>query len=174
MKLLLPTVVLVAGVALGLGLTVNAQDGSTPHVEIPEPDPDKQKQDPHGGDGPPKAQVGKANAALERIAKLEAEVEALRAERAQTDKALQAIVGYLEARAKAAGEMAKSLDTVEAAGFTAGINPRSREVLLGSWRGFLAAEGQSLPKISAKPAAGDGPKADARGARGRRGGRGSY
>ncbi len=54
--------------------------------------------------------------------------------------ALEAWVAAQQAQAKAT---ATALGEAEAAGFTAGINPRSREVLLGAWR--AAAEKAQAP-----------------------------
>ena len=54
--------------------------------------------------------------------------------------ALEAWVAAQQAQAKAT---AAALGEAEAAGFTAGINPRSREVLLGAWR--AAAEKAQAP-----------------------------
>ncbi len=47
---------------------------------------------------------------------------------------VQEMKGFMEAQKKAASETLVSLKEAEQAGFTAGINPRSREILLSAWR----------------------------------------
>jgi len=45
---------------------------------------------------------------------------------------------YLEAQSKAAAALQEALARSEKEGFTFGINPRSREILLAGWRESLA------------------------------------
>ncbi|MEZ5976220.1 MAG: hypothetical protein R3F17_00470 [Planctomycetota bacterium] len=45
----------------------------------------------------------------------------------------------LDAQSKSASELLVSLKAAEDAGFTAGINPRSREILLSAWRAHAKA-----------------------------------
>lgn len=61
---------------------------------------------------------------------------------------------HVEAQAQAAAAMQATLDASEAAGFTYGINPESRHVLLAGWRAKLAAEQRPLVAAPAEtPAA---------------------
>lgn len=64
---------------------------------------------------------------------------------------LDLVLVRLQAQADAAEDLEASLARSEELGFTAGINPRSREVLLAGWRGYLDEQQVALPK--AKPAA---------------------
>ena len=52
---------------------------------------------------------------------------------------------YIEAQSKAAKAMADVLDDSEKQGFTYGINPGSREVLLKGWRDELGVLQQGVP-----------------------------
>lgn len=52
---------------------------------------------------------------------------------------LQTMQAQLDAQSKAASDLMLALDSSEKAGFTAGINPRSREILLSAWRAFAKA-----------------------------------
>ncbi|MEX1024230.1 MAG: hypothetical protein WD226_04050 [Planctomycetota bacterium] len=137
MKLLLPTLCLAAGLGLTFGFVTHAQDGGDPPAKPP------------------------VEALLDRVQALEAELSGLKKGQAELEVTLTAVVTYLDQRADAALQMSKSLDIVEAKGFTAGINPNSRELLLSSWRAFLAAEGATLPKLVApedeQPAPGKKP-----------------
>lgn len=98
--------------------------------------------------GPPQ----QANAAQEaeassddRVLHLEARVEALELELTATRSLLDEAVSYLQAQGQAARRLSSSLDAAEAAGFTAGINYRSRELLLDGWRNSLQATQTRLP-----------------------------
>jgi TolA-binding protein len=51
---------------------------------------------------------------------------------------------HLEAQAQAATAMQATLDASEEAGFTYGINPESRHLLLAGWRAKLSAEQKAL------------------------------
>ncbi|MDF1836237.1 MAG: hypothetical protein P1V35_00075 [Planctomycetota bacterium] len=74
-----------------------------------------------------------ANAGLAlRVQVLEAHVQEMR--------------GSMEAQQKAAAALLTSLDAAEEAGFTAGINPKSREILLGAWRAQAKALGSPAKK----------------------------
>ncbi|MEZ5979519.1 MAG: hypothetical protein R3F34_15065 [Planctomycetota bacterium] len=61
---------------------------------------------------------------------------------------------FFTAQANAVGALRSSLDTVEKEGFTAGINPRSREELLSGWRTYLSTIESAVPG-DAKPKDGD-------------------
>jgi phosphoglycolate phosphatase-like HAD superfamily hydrolase len=52
---------------------------------------------------------------------------------------------YIEAQSKAAKSMAEVLDDAEKKGFTFGINPESREVLLRGWHDELGVLQQGVP-----------------------------
>jgi hypothetical protein len=54
---------------------------------------------------------------------------------------VQEIRGTMEAQQQAAKSLLTSLDAAEEAGFTAGINPKSREILLEAWRAQAKAAG---------------------------------
>lgn len=82
---------------------------------------------------------------LERIDRLErdlvdsrARAEAIAAELAATRALLADVVGYLADQSQSAKSLAETLDASEAAGFTFGINPESRHILLRGWREHLA------------------------------------
>ncbi len=68
------------------------------------------------------------SALTQRVQALEARVQELR--------------GTVETQRNAAAALLKSLDASEEAGFTAGINPKSREILLGAWRAQAKALGK--------------------------------
>jgi N-acetylmuramic acid 6-phosphate (MurNAc-6-P) etherase len=61
---------------------------------------------------------------------------------------------YADAQAKAAAAMLQTLDASEKAGFTFGINPESRIVLLSGWREALNAAQRDLPALPSGPAPG--------------------
>lgn len=146
MKLDPKTVLVTASLLLGLSFAM-PQEGRPPgeiplpgheRKPVPQPtptvDPAKSSQ--------PVAATGSQNTALAaEIKELRAEQEALRA-------TLKGVVDYLDQRALAVQDLERSLALVESSGFTAGINGRSREVLLSSWRGFLAKEKVALPAMA--------------------------
>lgn len=85
--------------------------------------------------------TGQENAELEaKVAELEART--------------QEIEGYLANQAKAAETLQKSLDASEKEGFTFGINPRSREILLQAWRARASATASNPPGSGAEEQAG--------------------
>ncbi len=55
---------------------------------------------------------------------------------------VQELRGTVESQQTAAAALLTSLDAAEEAGFTAGINPKSREILLGAWRAQAKALGK--------------------------------
>src|SRR5688572_20585954 len=59
------------------------------------------------------------------------------AQLAETKAVLAKTLRYLDAQAKSAALMAETLDESEKAGFTFGINPDSRHILLTGWREHL-------------------------------------
>jgi len=102
----------------------------------------------------------------EAKADLEAQVQALASEVATLRTDLEGsaarvdeLVGYLKQNQKAAEELSSALAASEAAGFTFGINPKSREILLAGWRKQLSAMQKGLPGAPAK----EDPATQARG-----------
>lgn len=88
-----------------------------------------------------------------RVAGLEAElVRALERERALEERIVR-LERYVEGLAKSSEGLTATLQASEEAGFTAGINPRSRELLLAGWREHLAVLRAGLPKPPAAPTA---------------------
>ncbi len=79
-----------------------------------------------------------------------ARVEELSAQLADTRADLDAVLKYVAQQSASAKNMAKTLDESEQAGFTFGINPDSRHILLHGWRESLAAAQKDVP--AAKPA----------------------
>lgn len=89
-----------------------------------------------------------------RLAALEKETAALRkvvetqSKDATEAKALaEGSARYAAEQAKAAATMLETLDASEKAGFTFGINPESRIVLLRGWRDALNAAQRDVPAL---------------------------
>ncbi len=59
---------------------------------------------------------------------------------------VQELRSTVESQKKAAAALIVSLDAAEKAGFTAGINPKSREILLSAWRTQAKAMGSPTKK----------------------------
>jgi hypothetical protein len=96
--------------------------------------------------------------AVQRADKLEKDlaatrlrVEALSAEVADMKKQTAGTLAYLESTAKSAAQMAAVLDESEKAGFTYGLNPDSRHILLRGWRDYLASLQKDVPQADAPP-----------------------
>lgn len=90
---------------------------------------------------------------VEMKAKLEEqgrELAELKVKLTETRDLVDMTLIYMKDQASAAEALQKSLVDVEAQGFIAGINPRSRETLLGSWRGYLGDQQAGLPAVPAK------------------------
>ena len=92
-------------------------------------------------------------------ATLRAEVESQRAEVTRLEgeldavgKRLDATEAYLRGRSDAASALMKSFTAAEAEGFTAGINYRSREILLEGFRTYMSGAQKAVP---GKPAEDD-------------------
>ena len=64
---------------------------------------------------------------------------------AVVEQELAAVQDYLQAQSKSAAVLAKALDESEKAGFTYGINPNSRKVLLKGWRDFSGTLQRDVP-----------------------------
>src|SRR5215203_5976368 len=80
-----------------------------------------------------------------RIERLEKELvatrertEALFATLTQTREQVDGLLKYIATQADASKNLARALDESELAGFTYGINPDSRKILLAGWREQLA------------------------------------
>jgi len=94
------------------------------------------------------SRVDLAHSQDSRIENLEQQVRTMRAQ-------LAATVSYLQEQARGARALEQALQESESAGFTAGINPRSRTVMLSGMREFLAMFGPNLPgatRHTTKPA----------------------
>ncbi|MFT4709436.1 MAG: hypothetical protein ACI9D0_000129 [Bacteroidia bacterium] len=92
-------------------------------------------QDPAAGDNALKAEV-------ERQA---AEIKVMRGELADLTSLMAKNTQYLAAQSKAARSLVSVLANSESMGFTAGINPKSRETLLGGFRDYLGSQQQAVP-----------------------------
>jgi hypothetical protein len=110
----------------------------------------------------PKDDSARKIAALENdLVTTRAKAEAVAVELADTKAAVTRIVAYLDAQAHSAQQMAETLDNSEQAGFTAGINPNSRTMLLAGWREQLNVAQANVPTgptPTAKPDDGKGDK----------------
>ena len=95
---------------------------------------------------------------------LRTEVDELKRELEKTQALLDDTVKYLQDQAKSQAEMTSVLAASEDAGFTFGINPKSRELLLAGWRKQLAAAQKGIPTAK-KTAAPSKPTRLPRGAR---------
>jgi hypothetical protein len=105
-------------------------------------------------------QSGQTADAEARLAAVEKEVDALKKTVAEHDKALaeshalaEKTARYVAEQAKAAAQMQVTLDESEKAGFTFGINPDSRILLLAGWREALNAAQKDLPLPPTPPPA---------------------
>jgi len=76
----------------------------------------------------------------------------------KTTQALEEVLVYLEAQAKAAERLGQVLDQSEELGFTWGINPESREVLLAGWRKTLKATQEGVPSLKDAKKRGEQPR----------------
>ena len=88
-----------------------------------------------------------------QVARLTADVNQLKQAAAQggeAGKEMEAVHGYLENQAKAAAALQKVLVDSEEKGFTFGINPESREVLLAGFDEFAEVLQQDLPGVDAE------------------------
>jgi len=120
----------------------------------------------------------KAPSTPERLDALEREVHALRAradqvspstdvdiaelkrQLAETRTQVDQLIAWTTVQRDGAAELARVLDDSEQKGFTFGINPESRIVLLAGMREFLAAVQKDLPKPLELPAKGSKPARD--------------
>jgi len=63
------------------------------------------------------------------------------------EQELASVQDYLQAQSKSAEALTKALDESEKAGFTYGINPNSRKVLLKGWRDFSGTLQKDVPGV---------------------------
>jgi hypothetical protein len=103
-------------------------------------------------------QNGQAADTAARLATVEKEVAEMKAVFAEHEKAMgesralaEKTARYLSEQAKAAAQMQHVLDESEKAGFTFGINPDSRILLLAGWHEALAAAQKDVPQPVAPP-----------------------
>ena len=94
-----------------------------------------------------------------KVAALEDELATLKEKSAQDKALLEQVVASLEGQSQEATKMLASLDESEQLGFTAGINFRSREVLLAGMRGYWSEVQKGVPKAPAKKADAQAPPA---------------
>lgn len=87
-----------------------------------------------------------------RVAALEDALAKEQKAHAETSALLDQTVTYLQDVSKQAQAMLGVIDAAEAAGFTAGINFHSRELLLAGWREFYAAAKDNAPTPKKQPA----------------------
>lgn len=88
-----------------------------------------------------------------QIARLQGDVNLLKQNAAAAGEAeaeMQQVVVYLRAQAQAAGGLQRVLAEAEAKGFTYGINPESREVLLAGFDAFAQTLQTDLPGAEAQ------------------------
>ncbi len=76
--------------------------------------------------------------------------EAMAVELGEMKATLSKVLEYLDKQAKSAEAMATVLDDSEQAGFTAGINPNSRMILLSGWRDQLSGIQTDVPVMLKK------------------------
>ncbi|MBL8857060.1 MAG: hypothetical protein JNL28_00965 [Planctomycetes bacterium] len=97
------------------------------------------------GQGPTPPPAPRSDSVEKDVAELRQKCDALAAELAETKTLLTKTITYLDAQSKSASAMAATLDESERAGFTFGINPESRQILLRGWREQLTALQQAVP-----------------------------
>jgi hypothetical protein len=83
-----------------------------------------------------------------RVAKLEEELAASKKREQETRALLEQTLVYLDQRSKGAQALLAVLDESEREGFTAGINFRSREILLAGLRAYWGDTPKGLPKTA--------------------------
>lgn len=83
---------------------------------------------------------------------LQSEVQDLRGMVENSERVTRETIAYLEGISKTSAELSRTLDSAEQKGFTAGINPSSREVLLSGWRAQLAKLQKNVPSLTKKKA----------------------
>lgn len=114
----------------------------------------------HAASRPEVAELAQEKSALElRVEALERVVaeqgrrlDLVAAESAGQRGDLEQTVDYLRRQAGQAEDLLRTLDESEDAGFTAGINPRSRELLLAGFRAAASEAQVGLPGDAPEPA----------------------
>ena len=96
-------------------------------------------------------QSGNASDADARVAALAKDCATLQKDLAETRTLVEKTARYAAEQARAAQAMNNVLDASEKAGFTFGINPESRVVLLQGWRDALAAAQRDVPVVPVAP-----------------------
>lgn len=91
------------------------------------------------------AQDPSTNNLEQRISGLESQLAEQRKRVDKHEDLIHATIEYLDRQSRSADDMLSTLDRSEAEGFTAGINYRSREVLLAGWRSQLRETKKDLP-----------------------------
>jgi hypothetical protein len=111
------------------------------------------------------AQAPKPDDTAGRLAAVEAELagqkkinETLTKDVAELRAVVEKTVRYVEDQSKAAAALAETLDESEKAGFTFGINPDSRHILLRGWREALSAAQKDVPALKPAPAKAGAPQ----------------
>ncbi len=89
--------------------------------------------------------AARLTAVEQQLAAQKKETEALAKEVAEARAQLEKTARYAAEQAKAAAALAETLDASEKAGFTYGINPESRQILLRGWREALNAAQRDVP-----------------------------
>lgn len=84
------------------------------------------------------------------VLNLEAEVQELRVTVENSERVTRETIAYLQTISKSSAQLSKTLDSVEDKGFTAGINPASRETLLSGWRTSLSKLQKNVPSLEKK------------------------
>jgi len=116
----------------------------------------------------PRAQAPQGPTLDERVAALERALADEEAQHAETRALLDTTLIYLDAQSQAANKLLAVLDQAEAEGFTAGINFRSRELLLAGFRAYWGTKGKGLPEPKTPPQAQEAGRVGARDASERR------
>jgi hypothetical protein len=87
-----------------------------------------------------------------RLRALETEVTALKADLKANKLLLEETTRYLAGAKARSAALLKTFDEAQDAGFTAGINFRSREILLAGLRAYVSDEAAGLPGAKKAPA----------------------
>ncbi len=137
MKKLQPIAAILFACCAGLSLSL-AQSGDDPSPHTPPPKVEKEEKAPSAN-------------TEKRLALLEAQLREEQARHEETRQRLEETIRYLNDQADRASTVMVELDRSEAEGFTAGINFRSREILLGGFRGYWGEARSGLPQATEKP-----------------------
>lgn len=81
------------------------------------------------------------------VVELQTEVQELREIVENSERVTRETIAYLQTVSKSSAQLSKTLDSVEDKGFTAGINPSSRETLLSGWRTSLSKLQKNVPSL---------------------------